>query len=234
MRKLRRFCLLLLALCVGSVLLYGVCALVLGLMPVNRDYREPAAGITIYLSHNGVHTDLVLPLATAQMDWRAAFPAADFRVPAAAADLAPDRNPLANFVAIGWGDRGFYFDTPTWADLSAGVALRAISGTGASVVHVEYLPAPTPSASVRKLVLSPAAYQRLVDYVEATFVRGAGGARLPYPGRGYGVHDTFYAARGHYSLFNTCNEWVRGALDAAGVRVPAWAPFHYALFAQAP
>lgn len=233
---------LLLALCAGSALLYGAGALVLGLMPVNRDYREPPSGITIYLRHNGVHTDLLLPVATPQADWRRAFQAADFGAPlgqmqtrlALAADIPPDANPLATFVAIGWGDRGFYFDTPTWGDLSASTAIRALSGLGDSVIHVEYQPTPQPTASLRKLTLSEATYRRLVTVIDAAFARDAAGARRPYPGHGYTVHDTFYAAQGHFSPFNTCNEWVRATLAAAGVRVPAWAPFHYALFAASP
>jgi uncharacterized protein (TIGR02117 family) len=241
-RKFLKAGALLFALCAGSGLLYAACALVLGLVAVNRDYREPPAGITIYLRHNGVHTDLLLPVVTQQADWRRAFPAADFGTPlqplhtrlALAADIPPDVNPLATFVAIGWGDRGFYFDTPTWNDLSAFTAIRALSGLGDSVMHVEYRPTPQPSASLRKLTLSDATYKRLVAVIDSAFTRDAAGARRPYPGRGYTVHDTFYAAQGHFSPFNTCNEWVRATLAAAGVRVPAWAPFHHALFDQSP
>jgi uncharacterized protein (TIGR02117 family) len=208
-----------------SLLLYALCALGLGLLQVNRDYRAPPQGVTIYLQHNGVHTDLLLPLANAQADWGAAFPARDF-----APGPAPARPDAAAFVAIGWGDAGFYFDTPTWADLRVPVALRALSGTGPSVIHVEYMAAPAAAPNLRRLVLSPAEYARLVGHVEAAFARDARGERVAYPGRGYTANDTFYAARGHFSPLVTCNEWVREALADAGVRVPAWAPFRYALF----
>lgn len=210
----------------GGLLLYVLCALCLGLLQVNRDYRAPPQGITIYLQHNGVHTDLLLPIGNAQADWRGAFPARDF-APGPAA-VRPDA--AAAFVAIGWGDEGFYFDTPTWADLSLPVALKALSGTGPSVIHVEYMPAPAAAPNLRRLVLSPAAYARLVGHVEAAFARDARGERIAYPGRGYTARDTFYAARGHFSPLVTCNEWVREALADAGVRVPVWAPFRYALF----
>jgi len=214
-----------LALAGGSLLLYALCALGLGLLQVNRDYRAPPQGIEIYLQHNGVHTDL-LPLRTAQADWRGAFPARDFAP--RPAPVQPDA--AAAFVAIGWGDAGFYFDTPTWADLSLPVALKALSGTGPSVIHVEYMPAPAAAPNLRRLVLSPAAYARLVGHVQAAFARDARGERIAYPGHGYTVHDTFYAAQGHFSPLLTCNEWVRQALADAGVRVPVWAPLRYALF----
>jgi uncharacterized protein (TIGR02117 family) len=229
-----------LALLLGVPLLYALCMLAGAAIQVNGDYQPPSEGITLYLRHNGIHTDLVLPVVTPQIDWRREFPAADFAAPLKpanppfrlwlAADIPPDRNPAASHVAIGWGDAGFYFDTPRWSDLTATTALAAVSGTGQSVVHVEYLPVPGASPSLRKLVVSPAVYQRLIAHVQGAFARDPGGARIAYTGRGYTVHDTFYAARGHFSPWRTCNEWVREALAAAGVRVPLWAPLPYAMF----
>jgi uncharacterized protein (TIGR02117 family) len=226
----------------GSLLLYGFAVLLLGWLTVNRDYRAPQQGITLYLRSNGIHTDLVLPAVTQQIDWRREFPGVDFAPPlkplvdqtrlALAADIAPDRNPLATHVAIGWGDQGFYFDMPNWSDLSAAVALRAVTGTGQSVMHAEYLPTPAASPRIRKLVVTPETYARLISHVRSALVRDANGARHPYPGRGYTVHDTFYAAKGSFSAVSTCNEWVRRALASAGVRVPLWAPFPYALFGE--
>jgi uncharacterized protein (TIGR02117 family) len=229
-----------LALLLAPLLLYALCMLVGGLVAVNRDYAPPAEGITIYLRHNGIHTDLVLPVVTPQVDWRREFPAAHFAAPLKpadppfrlylAADIPPDRNPAATHVAIGWGDAGFYFDTPRWSDLTLRTALRAISGTGSSVVHVEYLPTPTPTSSWRKLVVSPEIYARLVAHVRGSFTRDAKGERRAFAGRGYTVHDTFYAAGGHFGPLRTCNEWVREALAASGIRVPLWAPLPYAMF----
>jgi uncharacterized protein (TIGR02117 family) len=87
---------------------------------------------------------------------------------------------------------------------------------------------------VRRLTLSASAYARLVAHVQVAFVRDGKGARLPFAGKGYTVHDTFYAARGHFSPLTTCNEWVRAALADAGVRVPLWAPLPYAMFRMLP
>jgi uncharacterized protein (TIGR02117 family) len=228
------------ALPAGVVLLYVLCMMVGGAIPVNRAYQAPTEGITLYLRHNGIHTDLVLPAITPQIDWRREFSAADFAAPLKPANppfrllldagIPSDRNPAATHVAIGWGDAGFYFDTPRWSDLTAITALKAISGTGRSVMHVEYLPAPGASGSLRKLVVGPEVYGRLVTHILGSLERDAGGARTAYPGHGYTVHDTFYAAQGHFSPWRTCNEWVREALAAAGVRVPLWAPLPYAMF----
>ena len=44
---------------------YGAAGLVGGSIPVNAAWRPPAAGVTIYVETNGVHTDLVVPVAAA-------------------------------------------------------------------------------------------------------------------------------------------------------------------------
>ena len=227
----------------SCVLAYALAALCLGMIAVNRDFRPSADGITIYLRNNGIHTDFILPVNAAGIDWRAEFIGAHFAPPAKPlahfplaleADMPPDRNPRATHIAFGWGDQGFYFDTPTWSDLSAGVALRALGGFGESAMHVEYLPAPAPGDRVTRVTLSSAQYLRLARYIRASFSDDAGGRAQPFVGHGYTMHDTFYAARGSFSLFTTCNEWVRRGLADAGVRTPVWAPFHHAIFAHLP
>jgi hypothetical protein len=70
---------------------------------------EPVTQI-VYALSNGVHTDLVFKVD--QLD-------ATFRNQLAA--------PLGikPYVAIGWGDKGFYLHTPSWAELKLSTALRA-------------------------------------------------------------------------------------------------------------
>src|SRR5687768_15021667 len=71
--------------------LYLAAALVGSLVPVNRGWTEPDAGVTVYLADNGIHADLLMPASAAGMDWRPLFPKRDF----AAAD------PGARWIAFG-------------------------------------------------------------------------------------------------------------------------------------
>ena len=52
---------------IGAILfvpaLYLLAALIGSLIPVNRGWTEPAEGTTIYLADNGVHADIVMPIA---------------------------------------------------------------------------------------------------------------------------------------------------------------------------
>ena len=217
--------------------LYGGATLVLGIIPVNRGFTAPAEGVEIFVRSNGIHTDLVLPVVNAVIDWRTLHPARDFGPPlrplnttlSLEADHDPSRNPRATHIAFGWGDQGFYFETPYWTDLKPGIALNAFSGRAPSAMHVEYLARPATGPRMRRLVITSQQYRALAAYVQAGFIRDAEEKLKPFPGRGYTLHDTFYAARDSYGPFLTCNEWTRRGLAAAGVRVPVWTPLPWGL-----
>ena len=235
------------ALFVGA-LIYCLSALCFGLLPVNRDFSAPKLGeptIEFFLRNNGIHTDFVLPLddplARQIVDWRRQHPGSHFGTPRKPPKtpiplvldekLDPSTNPQATHIAIGWGDQGFYLETPEWADLTASVALRALTGIGKSALHVEYERTPNPALpSMRRITVSPATYAKLAQSIQAEFARDSQGGLRLIARRGYTVHDAFYEARSSFSLVTTCNEWVRAQLSNAGIRTAAWAPFHFAIY----
>ncbi|MCD5361332.1 TIGR02117 family protein [Chromobacterium aquaticum] len=205
-------------------LLYLLTALVLGLLPANRDWRAPAAGIPVYLDSNGVHAGLLLPRRAAGMDWDNEFSPQHPR-------LRPnlDKQP---YVGIGWGSRSFFLDTQNWSDLTPGNALYALSGLDGTVLHVEYLPPPRENAATRRILLTPEQYRRLTGYIRSAIARDGAGQAVWMQGYHYHEQDAFYLANGRYSPLTTCNQWVRNALDASGVRTAWWSPFDRALFWQ--
>ena len=93
--------------------------------------------------------------------------------------LAPDAAPIdgATHYAIGWGDRGFYLETPTWADLKASTALAAMFWPSGTVVHVTARREPAPSDQATRVVLTGEQYRVLCDAVAESFA--GGGAPQP-------------------------------------------------------
>ena len=194
--------------------LYVGVAGALMLWPANARAPAEPPNIEAYVLSNGVHTDLVLPVRSAVIDWRALFDPRDAKVP-----------PLdAEFIAIGWGDRDFYLHTPTWADLTLRRAVGALFGANASLLHVTWLTRAQLRQGAYAMPMSPRQYLQLVAHVRESLPRAA--AR-PMPGAGYGAEDAFYEALGSYHLFETCNTWTGRGLRRAGVPVSRWTPFDF-------
>lgn len=201
---------------VALPLLYFLAALFLGLVPANVSFHQPReGGVLIYVRSNGIHTDLVMPKVNAEADWRPYASPADVRDP---------RWGAADHVAIGYGAREFYLNTPTWGDLSIPVALRTLAGGDAPLVHVEHVDRPQPETWQRPLRLTSEQYRRLAAYVRASFRLDADGAPIHVNG-GYTPADTFYEGDGPFSMVFNCNAWTGAALRAGGVRMGLWTPF---------
>jgi uncharacterized protein (TIGR02117 family) len=208
-RGLLRFCQLLLLLLV----LYFLIALI-GLIPVNNDFEPTPNGVEIMVASSEIHADLILPIRSETVDWSQHFQPSDF-----AGDVRG-----ATHVAIGWGNREFYVDTPTWADLKAETVFRALFWPSATCLHVNLWGEKSIPAEARKTRLSHEQYRRLVDYVLESFQRDADGRFLLIKGAAYGPNDAFYEAHGSYHAFNTCNCWVGRGLQSAGVRTGWFTP----------
>jgi uncharacterized protein (TIGR02117 family) len=151
-----------------------------------------------------------MPLVTPEMDWRGTFPARDIR--------ASDR--AYTHVAVSWGERAFFLETPSWTDLSIPVAVNAMTG-GEAVLHVAHYVRPAPADDYRVLRLRADEYRALTAAIAGHLTPAEARETLP----GYGAHDVFYSARGTYHIGNTCNQWTSDQLAAAGVKTGYWTPF---------
>jgi uncharacterized protein (TIGR02117 family) len=215
MRRALRILLTALAAVLAVPCLYLVAALVLGAIPAHPGWRQAPEGVRIFVRTNGVHTWLMVPIVSPDMDWRPLVPA----------DHLGDPRYGGNYVALGYGNREFYLNTPTWADLSVKTAFLALFGRGSSLVHADHDTDPRPQDYQRPLTLSHAEYRRLVAFIRASFRYDAQGRTIPLIGRGYGPQDMFYEGVGSYNALRDCNEWTGEALRHAGVRTGLWTPF---------
>jgi uncharacterized protein (TIGR02117 family) len=191
---------------------YLVAALIGSLVPVNHGWSEPDQGMTVYLADNGVHVDVVMPVAAQGLDWRPLIRPSDV----AAAD------PGARWIAFGSGEQRVYLNTPTWWDITPRTIWSALAG-GKRVMHVEYVP--SPDYAVREIRLRPEEYRRLWTAIRADFVVDASGRPIRIDHPGYGPSDAFYRATGKASAVRSCNAVVANWLRLAGVRTSAWPPF---------
>jgi uncharacterized protein (TIGR02117 family) len=215
MRRIARIVVRLLLALLAIPVLYLSVALVLTIIPANAGWHEAREGVRIFVRTNGVHTWIMVPTVSPDMDWRPLVHGKDLRDP---------RWGNGDYVAIGYGNREVYLNTPTWADLKPGDALAAAFGTGSSLIHADHDHHPQAEPAQRPITLSRDQYRRLVAYIRAGFRLDPAGRTIPVPGRGYGASDAFYEANGTYTALRTCNEWVGEGLRVAGVRTGLWTP----------
>jgi uncharacterized protein (TIGR02117 family) len=197
----------------GLLVAYCLAAWIGSSIPRNADWHEPAANdpdaVPIMVETNGVHTALVLPLVTPERDWRPIFPDSDVAAP----------GPGYTHIAISWGEKQVFLDTPTWWDLRPSTVLRIVGIGGDGVLHVAHYIRPAPADDIRPLRVTHGEYARLVAAIDRSLPRSP---RVRYPG--YGPQDVFYDAPGHYTVDNTCNQWTSNVLAAAGVKTGWWTP----------
>lgn len=208
-RLLGRSIMLLAALLVG----YTGLATMLGLVPVNRDFVPAADGIELSITANLFHTDIILPMSAAGIDWASWCPPEDF------GGLA------ASHIAFGWGDRDFYLATPRLADFKPRTALKALLFSPDTVLHVRYAADPSGLAERWRVRVTTAQYRRLAAYLRESFRTDDKGRPILVAGHAYGRRDAFYEAVGRYSFLTTCNEWLAAGLRKAGIPTGWWAPF---------
>lgn len=186
---------------IGLLLVYALITVGLSYIPVNKKANDPDE-VTIYLLTNGVHTDIVMPFVNDTRDWSTYLDT----------QLTTSKLQNPQWVAFGWGDKGFYLETPEWSDLKASVALKAATGLSSAAMHVTYYTTLTEGEDCVKISVSKAHYQKMAQFVFDSFQLKDNKFQPIVTDQNYGDHDVFYEAVGSYSLFYTCNTWANQVL----------------------
>ena len=204
----------------GALATYLIVAFCCSRIEVAKEAGHPEE-VEIFILSNGVHTDVVMPTRHGTTDWSGVFPVQYTR----------SETGDYKYVSLGWGDKGFYMETPTWADLKASVAFKAAFGLSSSAIHATYYDEMNISETCKSIRISEQQYQRLVDFIKASLDWDELGKSVWINTNAvYGTTDAFYEARGSYSLFHTCNTWANNALKACGQKACLWTIFDTGIF----
>lgn len=207
---------------IGLIAFYLLMAFLLGKITVEGTATSEKKRYSIYLLNTGVHTDIVMPAKSDTMNWTQIFPISNTK----AGDTS------SRYLAIGWGDKGFYLETPDWGDLKFSTAFKAAFWLSSSAVHTTYYTELPTSMEKIEIKLTGAQYQKLIEYIKNSvkFEKNSSKAELIITDAVYGKKDAFYEANGTYSFLFTCNTWVNDALKASDQRSCFWTPFAGPIF----
>jgi uncharacterized protein (TIGR02117 family) len=193
------------------VVAYFIIAVITAIIPVNRKFKNQISDNKIWVSSNGVHVNLIVPVQSGTNDWN------EF--------LKTDQ--FCKYMVFGWGDKEFYMNTPTWAELKFGTAFNALFVPTDAVMQIycfEY--EPVISKNTKRIYLTNEQYDKIIDYIYQSFdIEEEGRPIELIPEKGTDNLYKYYKAKGKYTLFFTCNNWAGRGLKRAGVKNALWAPF---------
>jgi uncharacterized protein (TIGR02117 family) len=208
---------------IAFVALYLLSAFVLSRISIAEEPRPSTAEVVIYIKTNGVHTDVVVPVKTGQMDWTQEVKF----------ENTVSKDTSAKFAAFGWGDKGFYLQTPTWGQLKFSVAFKAAFALSTTAIHATFYRELAEGTDCRKISITNEQYARLVTFIRSSFKTDSAGHFINIKtNANYGLTDAFYEANGKYNLFYTCNTWANNALKSCGQKACLWTPFDTGIFRQ--
>ena len=214
--------------CIAQAILSGITlyflVVVVGLIPVNNEFAPTPDGIEIFLVSSAIHADIVLPLKTDTINWRADFSAECF-----SGDTSE-----ATHVAVGWGDKEFFVATRRWSDLRASIVAKALFFPSETCLHVTLTRADTLPDDARTVTISTQQYTDLVQFINSTFQHDENGAKIQVPNTSYTPNDAFFEAQGSYHCLNTCNVWVGRVAQSAGIRAGWLTPMPKTVFLYVP
>jgi uncharacterized protein (TIGR02117 family) len=194
------------------ILLYLSIGFVLSRISTSKELSKDQS-VEIFIHSNGVHTDIVMPYIHPLKNWKKIFPGT----------LTRGKSADFKWLAVGWGDKGFYLETPTWGDLTVKTAFKAAFGLSSTAIHATLHPKMEEGAASKSIRLSRKQYLKLIKYVESHILKDQKGNSIFIPTKSvYGDTDAFYESNGKYSMFHTCNTWVNGALKASSQKACWW------------
>ena len=176
--------------------------------------------VTIYMKSDGIHTDFVLPVKNEAKDWSKTFYFEHIK----------NTDSTFKFISIGWGDQGFFLNTPQWSDLTFSTAFNACFYLGKSAIHINYLKELDFHYKHVQLKISRKEYKLLCQYIENSLKFTKRHKAICIQGRGYWGTDAFYESNGSYGLFNTCNSWINLGLKTVGLKACLWSPLNSGVF----
>jgi len=205
----------------GAVFLYIILGILLPLIPVSAEKTDDPKVIEAYILTNGVHTDIVVPVKTKFIDWSTKLPYNNTK----------SKKENFKFISFGWGDKGFYLNTPTWADLKFSTAFKAAFWLSDSAMHCTYYNDMRLGEDCKKIMLTEKQYQALIKFIDDKFDKDStGNYQFIKTDAVYGDNDAFYDAKGSYNFTYTCNTWANDVLKVAGQKAAFWTPTDFGIF----
>jgi len=99
--------------------IYFVLSFILTTITVDKKDKTTACNKSIFLHTNGLHLDIILSKRDIDPNLKNGIKGIE----------------TTSYISFGWGDKNFYINTPTWADLTFGNAFQALFLESTALMH---------------------------------------------------------------------------------------------------
>jgi uncharacterized protein (TIGR02117 family) len=200
------------------LLAYVGVAIFSAMFPLSGRSQTVAADLDpIYLCATPAHSDFFVPLDDPEIDWLKTFGL-----------NASDQDYPGNYIAIGWGDFRFFTEAPSWAHVTPGLAVSALSGSNPVALRVYLASKPAnDETDCHLLNLDREGRKQLSNFITKTLSLVEGKPKLL--GAQHRNPSVYFSANGAYSPLYTCNSWVADGLKQAGLTYARFAPFSFSV-----
>jgi len=190
---------------------YLLVSLILTFIPVNGNDNYTEKNNSIYLNSNGIHLDIIIPKDQINSNLLNGL----------------EYSKKDKYFSFGWGDKNFYFNTPTWNDLTFNNAFKALFISSPTLIHL------TRFSAIQKdwveVNVNQDQLYMINQYINKTFYFDTHDNKVLLRNNGYTNNDDFYEALGSFSIFKTCNSWVNSGLKESDIKACFWTPFDFGL-----
>lgn len=198
--------------------LYALAAVIGAVIPVGSSHANDPKTVDLHLVKGPIHYDFLIPLT----------PEVRGRLEILTDAGVALNQPQARWLLIGWGAREFYTTTGTYADVSFGAVFRGLTGDS-SVLRTDVVGPLSQDLEFPAISMTQAQFDRFLTAIEASFARTEDGVPIPIDTPGFSPTDRFFAAKGRFNVFQTCNVWIGEMLREAGVRFGIWVPLPFSV-----
>ncbi|EGK88838.1 TIGR02117 family protein [Microcoleus vaginatus PCC 9802] len=205
----------------GIVILFLTAFLTIGYLTPRKwgNYSQADCIISLYISNQGIHTEIIVPVKNEYFDGNQFLPLTE---------IGRDATSDYKYLSFGWGDRAFMLETSTSAIINPVTAFKALFLPTPSTLHVQGYRLPPENIETKCVKISGAKYLKMVNFIKTSFLLDAPGKKIKIS-YGYDNSDSFYEAKGSYSILRTCNDWTAEALQKAAVNTPLWSTLSSAI-----
>lgn len=195
--------------------------------------KDKTETVEIYITSNGLHTDVVIPIKSKSETSFFNILAKD-----SVLNFYLGKTSSYKWLSIGWGNKGFYNESYSGNFPSFPTCLNAALLPSETLMHLDfYRNKLIEDKNCKKIKLKKQEYQQLVQHIMASFrtVNEDLDNQIKFvrlPQKGYSSSDYFFEANNSYHLFYTCNSWTNEALQKANQKTARFAPFAQTIMYQ--